>query len=278
VGPSETIGGVPPDPPTTPGGAPRSPSGVLRPLTMLRDDPDVRAAFTGRATGNASLIVGEGGLDGRRQALGELGLTLSDAVFMEQVHGPGVARVGHGDRGRGAADHAHAVPRVDALVSTDVNVALVVLTADCAPVLLLDPGKGVAAAHAGRRGVQTGVIRAVVALLTTATGSPPTRLRALIGPAISGCCYELPADLADEVGAVEPAARAVTSWGTPSMDVPAAVQAQLQAAGVARIARVHACTRCELDRWFSHRAACQVPGVPPGRNAAVICRLGEVQS
>lgn len=246
-------------------------------LTVLREDPNVRAAFAGRATGNASLVVGTGGLDGRRRALDALSLTLAGAVFMEQVHGSAVARVGHGDRGRGAADQACAIPGVDALVTTDVDVALVVLSADCVPVLLLDPGKGVAVAHAGRRGVQTGVTRAVAEALASATGSPPARLHALIGPAISGCCYEVPAALADEVAAAEPAAHAVTSWGTPSLDLPAAVWAQLQAAGVTRIACLDACTRCERDRWFSHRAACQVPGTPPGRNAAVICRLGSAR-
>ncbi|MGH8885356.1 MAG: polyphenol oxidase family protein [Egibacteraceae bacterium] len=245
------------------------------PLTVLREDPDARAVFAGRAAGNASLVVGAGGADGRRRVLGELGLTPADAVFMEQVHGAGVARVGHGDRGRGATDQAGTVPGVDALVTTDADVALVVLTADCVPLVLLDPGKGVAVAHAGRRGVQTGVTSAVVAALTAATGSPPARLRALIGPAISDCCYELPAALADEVAAAEPAARAVTSWGTPSLDLPAAVRAQLHAADVGRVTRVHGCTRCELDRWFSYRAAGQVPGTPPGRNATVICRLGE---
>ncbi len=251
--------------------APGTPEGD--PLTMLREDPHARAVFAGRAAGNASLVVGAGGVDGRRRVLGELGLAPQDAVFMEQVHGSEVARVGHDDRGRGATDWACAVPGVDALVTTDADVALVVLTGDCVPVVLLDPGKGIAAAHAGRRGVQAGVTRTTVAALTAATGSPPARIRALIGPAISGCCYELPPALAEEIAAAEPAARAVTSWGTPSLDLPAAVWAQLHAAGVERIARVHACTRCDSDRWFSHRAACQIPGTPSGRNAAVICRL-----
>jgi polyphenol oxidase len=260
--------------PETIGGVPRVPTGALNQLTLLRDDPQVHAVFAGRAAGNASLMVGKDGVDGRRRVLDELGLTPADAVFMEQVHGPGVARVGSCDRGRGAADQADAIRGVDALVTTDTDVALVVLTADCVPLLLVDPGKGVAVAHAGRRGVQAGVTSAVVAALTDATGSPPARIRALIGPAISGCCYEVPVALADEVAATVPAARAVTSWGTPSLDLPTAVRTQLQAVGVSRIARVRECTRCQMDRWFSYRAAEQVPGTPPGRNATVICRLG----
>lgn len=243
-------------------------------FTILGEDPYALVLFAGRPAGNASLVVGEGGADGRRRVLSQLGLTPTDAVFMEQVHGSGVARVGYAERGRGATEWATAVPGVDALVTTDVDVALVVLTADCVPVLLLDPGKGVAAVHAGRRGVQTGVTGAAVAALTRATGSPPGRLCALIGPAISGCCYELPATLADEVATAEPAARAVTTWGAPSSDLPAAVLAQLRAAGVRRTTHTQMCTRCEPERWFSYRAASQVAGIPPGRNAAVICRSG----
>jgi YfiH family protein len=245
------------------------------PLAILRDDPSLRATFAGRAMGNTSLVVGVSGADGRQRVLSELDLTPADAVFMEQVHGCEVARVGHADRGRGAIDSVGAVPGVDALVTTDTDVALVVLTGDCVPVLLIDPGKAVAVIHAGRRGVQTGVTRAAVAALTDATGSPPARLRAVLGPAIAGCCYELPPILVDEIAAAEPAARAVTSWGAPSLNLPAAVRAQLHATGVRRITRVHACTRCEPDRWFSHRATHQIPGTPPGRNAAVICRVGK---
>lgn len=219
--------------------------------------------FGGRREGNASIELGVGGHEGRRAVLAALGLSPADAVFMEQVHGKAVGRVGRADRGRRVAG-------VDALVTTEDDVALVVLTADCVPILLLDPGRGAGAVHAGRRGVAAGIVPAAVAALTEATGSPPSRLTALTGPAIGGCCYEVPATLAEEVAGVVPAARAETSWGTPSLDLPAAVEAALDACGVGKITRAPECTHCTGARWFSHRAVAQ--GAPEGRNASVIVR------
>lgn len=95
----------------------------------------------------------------------------------------------------------------------------------------------------------------------------PGEVEARIGPAIGGCCYEVPAELADEVAAAHPAARATTTWGTPALDLPAAVAAQLHEAGVERVERAGVCTRCGGEGWFSHR---RDPGA--GRQAGVVVR------
>lgn len=212
-------------------------------------------AFTARAQGNLSLAVGGGQAVTRARVLADLGLALDDAVFMSQVHGASVRRVSRADRGRGATDHTTAVAGVDALVTTDERVALVVLAADCVPLLLAAPGAGVAAVHAGRAGVAAGVVPAAVAALAGAVDCSPQDLHAVIGPAIAGCCYEVPESLASEVVAKEPAARAVTSWGTPALDLPRAVEAQLSSTGAGHVEHAGSgCTRCDPERWFSHRA------------------------
>jgi YfiH family protein len=180
---------------------------------------------------------------------------------MEQVHGGAVARV---DR------PSPRVPGVDALVTTAHDLALVVLTADCVPILLADPGRGVGAVHAGRRGVEENVVGAAVAALTAATGSGPERVHAAVGPAIGGCCYELPRECADAVAAAVPMPASTTSWGTPSLELRGAAELQLRAAGVRAITRAGGCTRCDQDRWFSHRATAR--GAAPGRNASAIVR------
>lgn len=233
-------------------------------------DPAALAAFSSRAdggngSGNVSLQVGDGRPQAARGALlGAVGLDPGCAVFMEQVHGRDVAVVGPNDGGRGSADHSDAIPGVDALVTFDTDLALVVMVADCVPVLLVDPGSGAAAVHAGRRGVELGVVGAAVATLAP---HAPDALHAIIGPAIGGCCYEVPASLADEVADAVPEAAATTSWGTAALDLPAGVRAQLRGAGVGRIAEVGSCTHCHPDRWFSHRAE---PG--QGRQAGVVVR------
>jgi YfiH family protein len=229
------------------------------------------AAFSGRGTGTASLLVGDGDpMSARRELLAEVGASPDQAVFMEQVHGAGVAVVGRADRGRGQHEHADAIPGVDALVTTDVGVALVVMVADCVPVLLAVPDRGVAAVHAGRRGVESGVVGAAVATLALETAASPAEIIALVGPAIGGCCYEVPAELARDVSAVVPGASTRTRWGTPALDLPLAVATQLSAAGVMEVSASPTCTRCDAQHWFSHRATTN-DSAPAGRQAGAIC-------
>lgn len=218
------------------------------------------AVLSGRACGDVASGPGEpGARSARAGILRGLGLDLADAVFAQQVHGARVAHVGPRDRGRGADEEHGGVPDTDALVTTDPDVAVCVQVADCVPVALaVDDrhagGRGVGAVHAGRAGVQAGVVGSAVAALTEAARVRPSDLAALVGPAIGGCCYEVPAELAMEVATIVPAARATSQWGTPALDLPAAVRSQLRAAGVDRVTAVGSCTRCDHDRWYSHRA------------------------
>ena len=246
-------------------------------LVDVAEDPAVRVAFTGRVdergvAANLSLLVGDVAATpaARKAALALVGARPDDAVFMQQVHGGGVATVTTADAGRGARTADSAVPDVDAMVTTAADVALAVLAADCVPVVLVDPHRAVGAVHAGRGGVVAGVVPAAVAALA---GKSPGEVVALVGPAIGGCCYEVEESLATAVASQVPAAAATTSWGTPSVDLPAAVTAQLQAAGVARVERVGACTRCSGDTWFSHRAA-TAGAAPAGRHAGIVLRAG----
>ncbi|MFE0426184.1 laccase domain-containing protein, partial [Streptomyces sp. NPDC058953] len=70
--------------------------------------------------------------------------------------------------------------------------------------------------------------------------------------AVCGRCYEVPETMRTEVAAVEPAARATTSWGTPAVDVAAAVHAQLARLGVVDRQDTGVCTLESADH-FSYR-------------------------
>jgi polyphenol oxidase len=238
----------------------------------LSPRPGVRMAFSGRGEGNLSGSVGpqEEVAAARGRLAGLVDLEAADLVVMEQVHGPGVAVVGLGDVGRGAVPGSAPVPGVDALVTADPDVGLVVLVADCVPLLLAAPG-GVAAVHAGRAGVASGIVGAAVTVLADVAGAAPADLAAVVGPAIGGCCYEVPRELQVDVAARVRAASATTTWGTPSLDLPAAVDEQLRAAGVVDVAAVGGCTRCEAGTWFSHRATTG-HGAAEGRQAGIVRR------
>jgi polyphenol oxidase len=167
--------------------------------------------------------------------------------LMHQVHGDEVGVVG-------AATPVGAELRgVDAIVTDQVERPLAVQVADCVPGLLAGTNT-VGAVHAGRNGVLAGVVPAAVDRLTQLEVDDE-QVHAVVGPAIGGCCYEVPAELQDEVTRRVPDATATTTWGTPALDLPRAVVGQLEAAGVQVVDRVGSCTRCDPQgRWFSHRA------------------------
>lgn len=219
----------------------------------------VGAWFTGRPDDDPAPAVGRAGnLSHRRPHLPRrlaadraevcqrLGLATDDLHWMRQVHGADVGVVG-------PTTPAGAELRdVDALVTEVPGRALVVQVADCVPVLLASTAGPVAAVHAGRRGMAAGVVQATLDRLS-ALGATPDTLSAVVGPAIGGCCYEVPQDLHDEVAGDHPEASARTTWGTPSLDLPAAVAGILRRGGVGNVASAGSCTRCGSG-WFSHRA------------------------
>lgn len=181
----------------------------------------------------------------RARAAAFLGLDPDQVVWMRQVHGSTAVAVD-------APWGERPVPEADAVVTARRGLALAVLTADCTPVLLADPVAGiVGAAHAGRPGMVAGIVPAAVAAMVE-LGAEPARIIARTGPAVCGRCYEVPEAMRAEVAAVEPAAHAVTSWGTPSVDVTAGVHAQLERLGVRDRERSLVCTR-ESDDHFSYR-------------------------
>lgn len=181
----------------------------------------------------------------RRRLAAAAGLAVDALVFAEQVHGRGVAVV--------PAPTREAVRGVDALVTAARGLGLVVLSADCLSVLLADPVAGVVAAvHAGRQGLVAGVLQQTVAVMAE-LGATAAGTTAVLGPSVCGRCYEVPADLADEVEAAVPGTRTTTRRGTASVDLAAGATAVLRRGGVQSIRSVGGCTLEQADRLFSYR-------------------------
>jgi copper oxidase (laccase) domain-containing protein len=153
-----------------------------------------------------------------------------------------VVVVGH------AGEHAGA--DADAAVTAARGCVLAVRTADCAPVVLLGQ-RTVGVVHAGWRGLAAGVVGAAVAAMA-GLGDVPTA--AHLGPCIRVGCYEFDGpELDDLVARFGPSVRGTTTWGTPAMDLPAAVHAALREAAVTDVHDASGCTACDA-RWYSHRA------------------------
>ncbi|MFC4943493.1 peptidoglycan editing factor PgeF [Pseudonocardia sp. GCM10023141] len=179
------------------------------------------------------------------------------AVFLAQVHGTRVATI-DALPAAGAPD----VAGTDAAVTALPGVALAVLAADCVPVLLADPRAGVVGvAHAGRVGAAAGVVPATVAAMV-ALGGRVDSIEVLLGPAICGSCYEVPAAMRAEVDAALPGSAVATRKRTPGLDLRAGLYHQLTALGVAKIGADPRCTLESAD-LYSHRG-----NGPTGRQAA----------
>jgi hypothetical protein len=152
-----------------------------------------------------------------------------------QVHGAGVRRARAGERGEPG----------DALWTDEPSVPMLKVTADCLPVAIArttgdDPA--LALVHAGWRGLLAGVVANAVA----AVGG---RAAAIVGPGIGPCCYEVGEDVAEPFRA---------RFGPQvlrgrHLDLPAAAERALRAAGVGSVERIDLCTACHADLFFSHR-------------------------
>ena len=140
----------------------------------------------------------------------------------------------------------------DVLVAQRSSETLAVWAADCAPIAFFGAdGSSRVVAHGGWRGLASGVVDvAVDALESTNTHVAA----AVLGPCIHSCCYEFgSADLdevADGVGTTASSVSGSTTWGTLSLDVPAAVAAALARRGV-ELDVVGTCTGCDR-RFRSH--------------------------
>jgi YfiH family protein len=165
-------------------------------------------------------------------------------LLLTQVHGTAVAAAPWEGR-----------PEADAAVAGSPGWLLGIQTADCLPVLLVDPERRlVAAAHAGWRGTAKGVATQAVAALV-ARGSHPEDLVAALGPGIGACCYEVGEDVREAFPPSGGAFLRPGPNGRPHLDLRAANAWQLVAAGLRPEALHHVadCTRCRADLYPSYR-------------------------
>lgn len=180
------------------------------------DGHGVEAVVTTRAGGvstgryaslNLGLHVGddpERVLANRTAVASALQARLDDFVFCQQVNRPTVLVVTDEHRGRGARDLTDAIPATDALVTQVPGIVLVMMVADCVPLVLFDPvQRALACVHAGWGGTVRGVTRAAVDALQE-LGTDPTDLIVGIGPSIAPDRYQVGADVVAAAAAAFP--------------------------------------------------------------------------
>lgn len=242
----------------------------------------VAVAFTGRAGGistgrfdslNLSYNVGDDrrNVTGNRRRLGEaLGAPPESWTMCRQVHGSTVSEAGALQRGRGGLDHLSGVPRTDALVARFPGTAVGILTADCVPLIMVEPrARCAAAVHAGWRGVLAGVAPKALGRLIAGSGRGAGDVVVFIGPHIRSCCMVVGEEVATRFRRRFAAVvlDGGPAGGSPRLDLGEALAVQLESAGIHR-GSVHTwgeCTCCG-EGYFSHRAS----GGAAGRQAGMV--------
>lgn len=188
-----------------------------------------------------------------------LGIDARNIVTCRQIHGDGMAVL---DTLPGRA------PDADAMIAARPGIFPAIRTADCLPILILEPRKRIAAAvHAGWRGTVLGITRKVVAVMKRRFRCDPSDMMAALGPAIGACCYEVDDTVltplrraipgADRFIEVKRRVHPVTDEPTVSyrLDLTAVNRYELKAEGVPEenILEQGLCTCCNPHLFFSYR-------------------------
>jgi YfiH family protein len=128
----------------------------------------------------------------------------------------------------------------DALWTDEPGIPLLALAADCVPIAVsrTEGEPALAVIHAGWRGLSAGVVESTVGALGGETA-------AIVGPAIGPCCYEVGPEVSERFDADLTSGRHLDLWS--------AAERALLGAGVGSVERLDLCTRCNHDRFFSHR-------------------------
>lgn len=237
-------------------------------------------AFTSRRGGvskspyqslNLAFRVGDDPVDviaNRSSLCAHLGPDLGSWILAEQVHGTEIVEVGLGDRGRGVEKAEEAISSVDGLITRAEGLTLVLLFADCVPVVVVHPStKTIAIAHAGWRGTLARIAESLVDRVKLLSNAGPGEFVGFIGPAIGPCCYKVDAERREIFR------KYFGDIGTDknSMDLVNLNVDQLVRAGVARESLQVAgiCTSCCKDDFYSFRAS----GGVTGRQAGLVALL-----
>lgn len=199
-----------------------------------------------------------------RLVAGDLGLTLDMTVLSKQTHTDNIRVVTRADGGKGITRNSD-IEDTDGLICNIPNMALVVFTADCIPILLYDERTGaVGAVHSGWRGTVKGIGARAVEMMSREYGSRPEDIKAAIGPGIGPCCFEFGSDAEQYFDK-----KYLTPKGDKYLvDIWMMNRDILNGSGVPaeNIDLSGVCTVCNSDRYYSYRTHRD----KTGRQAAII--------
>lgn len=191
-----------------------------------------------------------------------------DIHTVRQMHGTRVIRIEN--REHPAEEFRQA--QADAIMTDQPEVAIGVLTADCVPILLVDPMKrAIAVVHAGREGSLLQIVSHVIRRMQADFGSSPEDLHAAVGPCIETSCYEVGDDVVERVRRLNLSEddTLLQRNGSHYLDLRRINSLQLLHCGLREdhIYHVDLCTSCHPRTFYSHRKS---KGKKTGRMMALL--------
>nr|CAI78785.1 hypothetical protein [uncultured Campylobacterota bacterium] len=220
---------------------------------QLNSIPNVTHAFTTRYSGNVAFHVNDNPrhveMNHERLAK-ELGFEKESLIHMKQIHSDLVHIVND-------EDNFHMPRSCDALVTDKINTPLMVMVADCAPILFYDDKqKVIAVAHAGRAGAFKNIVKNVIKSMACGFDSRLEDIVVSIGANIGVCCYEVGAEIYDEAQELQLDYAMQNRDGSYYLDINKILMTQLLACGIKKesIEFSGECTCCKKDTYFSYRA------------------------
>ncbi|UCH08235.1 MAG: peptidoglycan editing factor PgeF [Deltaproteobacteria bacterium] len=212
---------------------------------------------------NLGLHVGDNPdkvLKNRKRLAEAIGIPLDQFTIAKQIHSGTVTVISEAMKGRGSTNHEDAVEATDAMVTDVPGICLIILVADCVPMLFFDPARNViAAAHAGWRGTLQSIALHTVRAMKKHFGCSPHDILVGMGPSIGPCCYEVGPEVIARVKAMFPSyqhcIRRESKDGKGYMNLQKANRDQLVRAGIRRenIETANQCTSHNAHIFFSYR-------------------------
>ena len=226
---------------TRTGGYSKSPYNSLNLALHVGDDPDKV-------------------LKNRKRLAEVIGIPLDHFTIAKQIHSGTVTVISEAMKGRGSTNHEDAVEATDAMVTDVPGICLMILVADCVPMLFFDPARSViAAAHAGWRGTLQSIALHTVRAMEQDFGCSPRDILVGMGPSIGPCCYEVGPEVIAQAKAVlssrQEYIRHESKGGKGYLDLRKANRDQLVLAGIRRenIETAYQCTCHNAHIFFSYR-------------------------
>lgn len=224
----------------------------------------IKIFFTTKADGNLAFHVGDDTdnvISNHKKLAKKYNYNVDALVHMKQIHSDIVHTVNKND-------NFNNPPTCDALITNKKNIPLMVMVADCTPIIFHDKKEGViAVAHVGRQGAFKNIVKNTIETIKKEFNSKIEDIKADIGSSIGTCCYEVGAEIYDEAKELDLEYAIEKKENSYYLNVLKIINSQLKDSGVLQenITSSNECNCCLENKYFSYRA-----NTKTGRFAGVV--------